>query len=61
MGPKPDDEGRKPPDPKDSDKRSRGEAELRKEAKSVHHLLTHMPKNPFCPTCQRAKMYKPPS
>ena len=59
--PKPDDESRRPPDPKDADKRCQGQAELRKEAKSVHHLLTHMPKNPFCPTCQRANMYKPPS
>ena len=59
--PKHDDKEHKPIDPKTSEKRSRGEAELRKEAKSVHHLLTHTPKNPFCPVCQRAKMYKPPS
>ena len=29
---------------------------LREEAKSLDHLMTHMPKNPFCPACQRAKM-----
>ena len=50
--PKSDDDRQKPPDRKDSDKRSRGEGELRKQAKSVHHLLMHMPKNPFCPTCE---------
>ena len=59
--PKHDDKEHKPIYPKTSEKRSRGEAELRKEAKSVHHLLTHIPKNPFCPVCQRAKMYKPSS
>ena len=59
--PKRDDKERKPIDSKTAELRSRGEAELRKEATSAHHLLTHMPKNPFCPVCQRAKMYKPPS
>ena len=29
---------------------------LREEAKSLDHLVTHIPKNPFCPACQRAKM-----
>ena len=28
---------------------------LRKEATSIKHLMTHMPKNPFCESCQRAK------
>ena len=59
--PKHDDKERKPLDPKTAELRSWGEAELRKEATIVHHLLTHMPKNPFCPVCQRAKMDKPPS
>jgi hypothetical protein len=28
---------------------------------SVRHLLTHEPKNPCCPTCQRAKMTARPA
>ena len=35
--------------------------ELKAEAKSIHHLGTHVPKNPYCEVCKRAKMYKPPS
>ena len=55
-----------PPPPKpssESDRKqlSKGEAALREEAKSQHHPMTHIPKNPFCPTRQKAKMYKPPS
>ena len=34
---------------------------LKAEARSKEHLLTHEPKNPWCPTCQRAKMMKKPS
>ncbi|CAE6962770.1 unnamed protein product [Symbiodinium sp. CCMP2592] len=30
--------------------------DLREEAKSIHHLMTHLPKNPYCDACQRAKM-----
>ena len=45
----------------DEFKRSMGEKALRKEAKSIHHMLTHIPKNPYCEACQRAKMFKPPS
>ena len=37
----------------------RDEASLRAEAASTEHQLTHRPKNPFCPICQRAKMYAP--
>ena len=48
------------PDPP-GEKRDRGEQALRREAKSLVHLLTHVPKNPFCTTCSRAKMTKPPS
>ena len=44
-----------------SSKRSQGEQALREEAKSKSHLLCHLPKNPFCKTCQQAKMLKPPS
>ena len=29
---------------------------LRQQATSIMHLLTHLPKNPHCETCQRAKM-----
>ena len=35
------------------------EASLRAEAVSAEHQLTHRPKNPYCPVCQRAKMYAP--
>ena len=31
-----------------------------KEAKSPEHLLCHLPKNPFCDVCQRAKMQQSP-
>ena len=37
-------------------KSKKDEASLRAEAESVQHLLSHRPKNPFCPVCQRAKM-----
>ena len=35
------------------------EQRLREEARSRKHLMTHRPKNPFCPVCQRARMYAP--
>ena len=31
---------------------------LMKEAESVRHLLTHLPKNPYCPVCQTGKLVK---
>ena len=34
----------------------RTEAQLRAEAKTLQHMMSHLPKNPFCPHCQRAKM-----
>ena len=34
------------------------EAELRAEAVSIPHLLSHLPKNPFCDACCRAKAQK---
>ena len=37
-------------------KSKRDEASLRAEAVSIEHMLTHRPKNAFCPFCQRAKM-----
>ena len=30
--------------------------DLKAEAKSIRHLMTHLPKNPYCDACQRAKM-----
>ena len=44
-----------------SAKRDVGEKSLKAEAISKGHLLTHMPKNPFCDVCTKAKMQKPPS
>ena len=38
--------------------RSEKERDLKKEALSVHHLLTHMPKNRYCAACMKAKMQK---
>ena len=38
-------------------KAKKDEASLRAEAASLEHQLTHRPKNPFCPICQRAKTY----
>ena len=35
--------------------------DLRAEALSVEHLLTHTPKNPYCPSCIRAKMSRKPA
>ncbi|CAE7710354.1 JNK [Symbiodinium sp. CCMP2592] len=43
---------RKPQSPPD-EPRAR---DLREEAKSIRHLMTHLPKNPYCDACQRAKM-----
>ena len=34
--------------------------DLKAEALSTHHLMTHSPKNPWCPVCQIAKMQKRP-
>ena len=42
-------------------KRSMGEKALREEARSIQHMLTHIPKNPYCEIWQRAKMFKSPS
>ena len=36
-----------------------GEAALRDEARTLRHMMTHTPKNPYCETCKCAKMYKP--
>ena len=34
--------------------------ELKAEARSLSHLLTHLPKNRYCPTCMQAKAQPPP-
>ena len=41
--------------------RGRGEALLKREANSITHLMTHIPKNEFCDVCRKAKMIKYPS
>ena len=46
---------------KEEKKRKRGAEVLKAEASSLHHMMSHQPKSPFCAICQRAKMYKPPS
>ena len=33
---------------------------LREEARSVRHLCTHLPKNPYCEDCCRGKMKHAP-
>ena len=50
-----------PPGGSDPPHDTKGIEALKKEAKSIHHLMTHIPKNPYCEVCKRAKMYKPPS
>ena len=50
----PDGEGSSDP------KVAKGIEALKKEAKSLHHLMTHVPKNPYCSVCNQAKMYKAP-
>ena len=50
----PDGEGSSDP------KVAKGVEVLKKEAKSLHHLMTHVPKNPYCSVCNQAKMYKAP-
>ena len=43
-------------------KRSLREKALKEEAKSIRHMLTHIPKNPYTATyAKNAKMFKPPS
>ena len=32
---------------------------MREEARTLRHMMTHTPKNPYCETCKCAKMYKP--
>jgi len=35
---------------------NRAVRDLKAEAKSLRHLMTHLQKNPYCDSCQRAKM-----
>ena len=35
--------------------------DLKVEALSIGHLMTHNPKNPYCSSCQRAKMQAKPA
>ena len=37
-----------------------GVRDLHAEAQSVGHLMTHVPKNPYCAACQTAKMQRRP-
>ena len=48
-------------DDKDWGTDSDGRNDLRLEALSVHHQLTHVPKNKYCPACVRAKMLRKPA
>ncbi len=56
------------PDPQETDEsdvegepRVANEQKLRLEATSLQHLLTHMPKNPFCRTCVLTKAQRRPA
>lgn len=39
--------------------RSRKTADLMEEVKTLQHQYTHFPKNPYCRTCQKARMMAP--
>ena len=54
-------EGYFPRDPEIERRRERGKAALKAEAKSKRHMPTHIPKNPYCEVCNKAKMFKPPA
>ena len=45
-----------PPPPEAEHREDRVKRDLKMEAKSLSHLMTHLPKNPHCEICQRAKM-----
>ena len=38
----------------------KSERDLKAEAVSVTHLMTHTPKNPYCSACQRSKVQRKP-
>ena len=48
-------------DPADWGTDSDGKDDLKLEALSVRHQLTHMPKNKYCPACNRAKHVRTPA
>jgi len=54
------DEPAKEAEAEDVGKLSEKEMTLKQRATSTRHLLTHTPKNPFCPSCQRAKLQSKP-
>ena len=49
-----------PLDPDFIRKRDKGVSALKEEAKSIAHQMNHIPKNPHCDVCNKAKMLKPP-
>ena len=49
-----------PVDPEFIRKRDKGVSALKEEAKSIAHQMNHIPKNPYCDVCNKAKMLKPP-
>ena len=55
----PPDSGSVPPPPEPHPETA--EARLRREAVSRRHLMTHLPKNPYCPICQGAKIRAAPA
>ena len=55
----PPDSGSVPPPPEPHPETA--EARLRREARSRRHLMTHLPKNPYCPICQDSKTRAAPA
>ena len=55
----PDGEAASSDDPEAPERRARRRSKeaLIKESRTREHLMTHVPKNPYCQICQRAKMY----
>ena len=45
-----------PPAPVESDAKRKMRRDLKADALSPRHLLTHKPKNPYCDSCVRGKM-----
>ena len=45
-----------PPEPVEDEAERKKRRDLRAEAKSTRHLLTHKPFNPYCPGCLSGKM-----
>ena len=49
-----------PVDASDPPKLTPANRKLMAEAKSHDHLMSHKPKNPFCPACRQAKAQRKP-